>query len=197
MCPGIGAALASAYAAATVSTATTLASAAIASSLISGGVNMAQQRANMKAQEKYQAQRFEANKRLAAEAAQSQYGQIQLRETQERAASSQQIEEAARRRMQVEATATTAAGEGGAMGQSFDAILQEYSRQEGAYQSSIMSNFGGRRMVLGDQLDAVRIGEQGSVQQMLPQPTARPNYFEQALSIAGQSLGIASSVEWS
>ena len=144
----------------------------------------------MKAQEEWQHKRHEANKEIAAQAASTQYGQLQTQESQERAAASQQIEEAQRRALQVTGTATTAAGEGGAMGASFNTLLQDYARQESSYQAAVRTNVGWRTQFRIEQAEAVHTRQQGNIASTQPKPPEIPSYVGGGLQIAGNLLAL-------
>ena len=159
-----------------------------AASVIGTGVSLRQQAMNAEAQGKWQKQKYAANKLIAERAAITGYAQADKRLIQERAAASQQMEEAYRRQMKASGRAIVAAGEGGAMGQSFEVqVLGDYERQKGGFNAATLTNLG----YVGEQTaltkEGVRTGMQGRILSALPKPVQMPDYWGQSLSTIGST----------
>jgi hypothetical protein len=178
---------------AALTTAGIMASIGITSSVLGTGVSVYQQRQNAEAQAKWQKQKYAANKLIAERAAFTGYAQADKRLIQESAAASQRMEEAYRRQMKASGRAIVAAGEGGAMGQSFEVqVLGDYERQKGAFNAATLTNLG----YVGDQTtlskEQQRMGLAGRTLGALPKPVQMPSYLNAALAIGGQ-LGMSTS----
>ncbi len=158
-----------------------LAAAQIAST-VSGVVT---QRQNAKALEAFQEQRHSTNRAIAERAAGTQVVALQARQVQESEAAAREIELNARRAIQARGRATTAAGEAGAFGNSFNALINNFTLQESEYRNAVLRTNEQRREQLVFDLEAVRSGLHGRILSTLPQPVARPDYLGALFSIGG------------
>jgi hypothetical protein len=118
-----------------------------------------------------------------------QTSQAYKRMQQEREATGQEIREVARQSRRAQATGTVSAGEAGVTGKSVDAMLDDFERQELMYQTNIKRNQEWREDNTKDQLEAIRIGTQGRVEDLQFMPAQRPSFLGAALRIGGQVAG--------
>jgi len=118
-----------------------------------------------------------------------QTSQAYKRMQQEREATGQEIREVSRQSRRAQATGAVSAGEAGVTGKSVDAMLDDFERQELMYQTNIKRNQEWREDNTKDQLEAIRIGTQGRIEQLQFMPAQRPSFLGAALRIGGQVAG--------
>lgn len=121
-------------------------------------------------------------------AAMQQMADIRQRESQEAEAISRKQLEATIEGKRARSTATVAAGDSGASGQSVDALLNDMAMQEGRYKEA-----------LGRQKDFISTGADLNVESIKTgtannnirtgQPVAQPNYLANALQIGADIFG--------
>ena len=105
---------------------------------------------------------------------------------QEREAAGQEIREVSRQSRRAQATGSVSAGEAGVTGKSVDAMLDDFERQELMYQTNVKRNQEWREDNVADQLEAIRIGTQGRIENLQFMPAHRPSFLGAALRIGGQ-----------
>ena len=115
-----------------------------------------------------------------------QTSQAYKRMQQEREATGQEIREVSRQSRRAQATGAVSAGEAGVTGKSVDAMLDDFERQELMYQTNIKRNQEWREDNTKDQLEAIRIGTQGRIEDLQFMPAQRPSFLGAALRIGGQ-----------
>ena len=174
---------AAAPAAATTATAATTAMSAstalqIAGTAVSFAGQQSQARASQRAADQG-AQRALENYKI-------QTGQAYRRLGQERMAAAQEISEVARASRRAQSTATVSAGEAGVGGKSVDALLDDFERQELFYAEDVRTNLGFTEANIQDQLESIRVGTQGRIEDLQSRVIQRPSFLGAALRIGGQ-----------
>lgn len=115
-----------------------------------------------------------------------QTGQAYRRLEQERMAAAQEISEVARQSRRAQSTATVSAGEAGVGGKSVAALLDDFERQELFYAENVRTNLGFTEANIQDQLESIRIGTQGRIEDLQSRVIQRPSFLGAALRIGGQ-----------
>lgn len=107
-----------------------------------------------------------------------------------------EMQKASKKAREVRATATVSAGEAGVSGLSVQAILDDYSRQEGAYRYGLQRQ--GEQQDIGREL-RLKDGQMQSYNNLLSinKPIAQPNYVGSALEGAKTGMSVYSfGTEW-
>lgn len=163
-------------------------SAGIGLSVAANAANFAQQSAQANAADDYQNAVHERNTELQRRNAQQQFSQLSIRRLEEREAAAREIDSVAREARLARGSARVAAGEAGVQGNSVDAFLDDFTRQELEFQEATLRNEEFRdRQLLFDQ-EAVRTGQEARTLSTLPQPVTRPSFLGAGLNIVADSL---------
>ena len=115
-----------------------------------------------------------------------QTGQAYRRLEQERMAAAQEISDVARASRRAQSTAIVSAGEAGVGGKSVDAMLDDFERQELLYAEKVRTNLGFTEANVQDQLESIRVGTQGRIEDLQSRVIQRPSFLGAALRIGGQ-----------
>ena len=115
-----------------------------------------------------------------------QTGQAYRRLEQERMAAAQEISDVARASRRAQSTAIVSAGEAGVGGKSVDAMLDDFERQELFYAENVRTNLGFTEANVQDQLESIRVGTQGRIEDLQSRVNQRPSFLGAALRIGGQ-----------
>ncbi len=143
------------------------------------------QQQQAKSQDAWNRHREEIGTARALENYKLQTGQALKRVQQDRQAAANEISEVARQSRRAQATGTVSAGEAGVAGKSVQAVLDDFERQELFYATNVRSNQEWREDNIADQLEAVRIGTQGRIEDLQFMPAQRPSFLGAALRIGG------------
>ena len=143
------------------------------------------QRQQAKAQDAMNRQRQELGTARALENFGLQTGQAYKRMQQDRQAAAEEISQVSRQSRRAQATGAVAAGEAGVAGKSVQAMLDDFERQELFYTTNVRSNLDWKEDNVADQLEAIRIGTQGRIEQLQFMPAQRPSFLGAALRIGG------------
>jgi len=141
-----------------------------------------------KAQDAFNSQRQALGTERALQNYRLQTSQAYKRIQQEREATGQEIREVSRQSRRAQSTGAVSAGEAGVTGKSVDAMLDDFERQELMYQTDLKRNQEWKEENIADQLEAVRIGTQGHIEDLQFMPAQRPSFLGAALRIGG-SIG--------
>ena len=157
--------------------------------LASAGMSAAQTFMSFSAQaEQANAQNraYEQNVTNARASYNNSIAQRQVRVAQEQDAAHLDKEQAARESQRRKATATVSAGEAGVGGLSVEALLAEYDRTNGEYQTSVNRQLGYNVQHLDSQIEGARIQTQGRFNSF--QRAEGPSATALALSLTGDGL---------
>ena len=184
MCfPLIGAAIAPAASAGMQA----LIGASVVSGFASPLVSYAGQRKQAKQQAAYQAQASAAERQRFLQEQTS----IRMRQAQEQEAVGRELEQVSQKSQAALARAKVSAGEAGVAGASVQALMDDYTRQEGAYRSALL-----RQQELGQVATAMGLEQAGFAttqrQIGINQPISRPSFLTaglQSLSGGLSSIG--------
>ena len=144
------------------------------------------QRQQAKSQDAMNRQRQELGTERALQNYGLQTGQAYKRMQQDRQAAAEEISQVSRQSRRAQATGAVAAGEAGVAGKSVQAMLDDFERQELFYTTNVRSNLEWKEDNTKDQLEAIRIGTQGRIEDLQFMPTSRPSFLGAALRIGGQ-----------
>jgi hypothetical protein len=186
MCiPAIGAAIVGAKAAAGMSAgALALVSASTVASVASPLVGYAGQRRMAKQQAAYQAQASAAERQRFLQEQTS----IRMRQAQEQEAVGRELEQVSQKSQQALARARVSAGEAGVAGASVQALMDDYTRQEGAYRSALL-----RQQELGGLATGMGLEQAGFAttqrQIGINQPVSKPSALTAGLRTISSGLG--------
>ena len=138
-----------------------------------------------KSQDAFNSQRQALGTERALQNYRLQTSQAYKRIQQEREATGQEIREVSRQSRRAQSTGAVSAGEAGVTGKSVDAMLDDFERQELMYQTDLKRNQEWKEENIADQLEAVRIGTQGHIEDLQFMPAQRPSFLGAALRIGG------------
>ena len=156
-----------------------------AMTVASTAVSYQGQRQQAKAQDAMNRQGQELGTARALENYGLQTGQAYKRMQQDRQAAAEEISQVSRQSRRAQATGAVAAGEAGVAGKSVQAMLDDFERQELFYTTNVRSNLDWKEDNVADQLEAIRIGTQGRIEQLQFMPAQRPSFLGAALRIGG------------
>mgnify|MGYP003134162114 CR=1 FL=1 len=143
------------------------------------------QRQQAKAQDAMNRQRQKLGTARALENFGLQTSQAYKRLQQDRQAAAEEISQVSRQSRRAQATGAVAAGEAGVTGKSVQAMLDDFERQELFYTTNVRSNLDWKEDNVADQLEAIRIGTQGRIEDLQFMPAQRPSFLGAALRIGG------------
>jgi len=148
------------------------------------GLSISGQRQAAKAQAKYQKQASAAE----AQRASQQMSAERIQEAFQNEERSREIQVAANKAREARSRATVAAGESGVAGQSVDALLNDFTRQEATYRFGLQRQ--GQQMAVARDLRLKDMGLQSyNTQIAINKPIAQPDYAGALLS--GVSTGLS------
>lgn len=158
-----------------------------ATGMMVAGMAMQYQGQNRQAREQdaFNRQRQELGTARALENYTLQTGQAYKGMQQYRQAAAEEISQVSRQSRRAQATGAVSAGESGVTGKSVQAMLDDFERQELFYTTNVRSNLDWREENTADQLEAIRMGTQGRIEQLQFMPAQRPSFLGAALRIGG------------
>ena len=152
------------------------------------------QRQQAKSQDAMNRQRQELGTARALENFGLQTSQAYKRMQQDRQAAAEEISQVSRQSRRAHATGAVAAGEAGVAGKSVQAMLDDFERQELFYTTNVRSNLDWKEDNVEDQLEAIRIGTQGRIEDLQFMPAQRPSFLGAALRIGETMAGYYASL---
>ena len=155
------------------------------------GVQYAGARQQAKAQARYQAQAAAAERQRFLQEQTS----IRMRQAQEQEAVGRELEQVSRKSREAMARAGVSAGEAGVAGASVQALMDDYTRQEGAYRQALL-----RQQELGQVATAMGLEQAGFATQQrqigIRQPISRPSGLAAGLGAISAGLsGFATGMD--
>lgn len=156
----------------------------------SGGAQYLGARRQAKQQAAYQAQASAAERQRFLQEQTS----IRMRQAQEQEAVGRELEQVSRKSQQALARARVSAGEAGVAGASVQALMDDYTRQEGSYRSALL-----RQQELGQVATGMGLEQAGfattqrqiGINQPINRPSALTSLLQTATSAAGAyALGL-------
>ena len=183
MCfPAIGVAL-GAQAGTAAATQLGIAATTAAIGAASAGMQFAGARRQAKQQAAYQAQASAAERQRFLQEQTS----IRMRQAQEQEAVGRELQQVSRKSQEALARARVSAGEAGVAGASVQALMDDYTRQEGAYRSALL-----RQQELGQVATGMGLEQAGFAttqrQIGINQPINRPSALTAGLQVLGSGL---------
>lgn len=169
--------------AAAAGAATTALSASTMLSVAGTAVGFIGQQQQARAQDAMNRQRQELGTQRALENYKLQTTQAYRRLSQEREAAANEISQVARQSRRAQAVGVVSAGEAGVQGKSVEAMLDDFERQELFYQTKVRRELEFKEANIADQLEAIRIGTQGRIENLQFMPAQRPSFLGAALRI--------------
>tara|TARA_R100000808_G_scaffold13906_1_gene33288 strand:- start:1733 stop:2290 length:558 start_codon:yes stop_codon:yes gene_type:complete len=148
-------------------------------------INFIGQQQEARAQDRMNRQRQQLGTQRALENYKLQTSQAYRRLSQEREAAANEIGEVARQSRRAQAVGVVSAGEAGVTGKSVNAMLDDFERQELFYQTKVRRELEFKEGNITDQLEAIRIGTQGRIENLQFMPAQRPSFLGAALRIGG------------
>ena len=146
---------------------------------------------NANAYQKYQ---YEETQRLATDNLMNQYRQIGLRQVEESAAFSQQVTSVQNESIQALSQAAVRSGESGVYGNSVDALMMDFRKQQTESVGNLELNYAMR----GRQIQAQALGLQGQAESQInrtvPQYQMTPSIISPILQTAGAGFGMAANL---
>lgn len=163
-------------------------------SIVSTGVSIGTSALNQQRQGRFEEQQFEATKKNADAAALTSYAQLQERQREEAAKAAQSIDQSARQAVAARGAARVNAGESGAVGNSADALQNEFVASELGYQHAIIRNQAFLDSQFKSEMESVQLQQTGRIQQAQPQPVPMPDYAGMLINGASNYLSIKKSL---
>ena len=145
------------------------------------GLNILQQGASARAQNRFQQKQFVDNRDEAIRAMVQEFTGVQTRVTEERTATTQALEEL--RRQSSEALGTIKASTTNVEGASVEALLRDYERQETIRIGVAEMNLKGFENRAQMELEAIRGKAQSRISGGIAQPVQTPNLLNAAIQI--------------
>ena len=164
---------------------------AAAVQVAAAGAQFAGQRQQAKAQARYQAQAAAAERQRFLQEQTS----MRMRQAQEQEAVGRELEQVSRKSQEALARARVSAGEAGVAGASVQALMDDYTRQEGAYREALL-----RQQELGGVATGMGLEQAGFAttqrQIGIAQPISRPSALTAGLqAISGGLSGYAAGLD--
>jgi hypothetical protein len=166
-----------------------IAIAGVAISAASTGVAVYGQQQQADAQNEMAARRQELGTARALENYANQTRQARDRQLQEREAAAHEINTVHREARRRIATAQVAAGEGGVAGASLTHLMNDFHRKDLEFATNVNRNLQFREANIEDQLESIRSGTQGQIENLMYMPTPGPSFLGAALRIGSSALG--------
>lgn len=166
-----------------------IALAAAATSIAATGAGYAGQYQAAQAQGEYGASMYAANARAARLNYQNQLSSLDTRMDQERAAAVQAGEGNFVAAQQAKGAAAASAAERGVQGNSVDALLSDFDRQEAWNAESIKTNYRWTAQQAQEEKKSARANAQRAISSGTPPPVQMPPLLGAALSIGSQAFG--------
>ena len=162
----------------------------VAAVMVAGQVMQYQgQNRQARQQDAFNAQRQELGTARALENYTLQTGQAYKGMQQYRQSAAEEISQVSRQSRRAQSTGAVSAGESGVTGKSVQAMLDDFERQELFYITNVQSNLKWKEENTSDQLEAIRMGTQGRIEQLQFMPAPRPSFLGAALRIGGTIAG--------
>ena len=169
--------------------------ASLATSAAAAGMSYAGQKQASDDANKYQKFQYEETQRLATNNLMLQYEQIGLRQREEGQAFAQQMQVIQSEGMQALGQAAVKSGESGVYGNSVEALMNDFRRQQTDSVANLELNYAMR----GRQIQAQALGFQGqaetTINKSIPQYQAAPSIVTPLLQTAGAGLNTAAMLQ--
>jgi len=179
----------SAAATSAATTAAVMANLMIAMSVASTAVGFIGQQQQVNAQNAMMAQRQELGTASALENYANQTKQARERQLQEREAAANEINTVHREARRRIATAEVSGAEGGVAGASLTHLVNNFHRQDLEFATNVRRNLQFREANIEDQLESVRSGAQGRIENLMYIPQQQPSFLGAGLRIGSAVLG--------
>lgn len=175
---------------------TTIAALGLVMSAASAGVGYYGQRQAAEAQQDYQDRMYSETAKQAYEAYSHNLRQIANRTEQERAAMMDRTTDNAIEGMSARASTRVAMGEAGVAGNTVEALLLDFERQEAINKLQLETNFGWLSQQAEEDKKGAAAQAQARVSGATPGPVAMPSALAAGLSIAGSSLNTFDTIAY-
>lgn len=172
-----------------------LAAVGIGMSLAGAGANYAQQSAVTSEARKLNEQMSARNQAMINASAANSYAATSAKLQQERIKAGDAVERVAQDALAARARVRAAGAEAGVGGGSLDALLNDYTRQEGNYVAGVTTNLQFAETQYGLDMTAIRIGQEGRLLNATPDYIPQPNLFTSALGAFTGALSTGLSID--
>jgi len=169
----------------------------IASTAMSGiaaGMSYIGQKQAVDAQNSYQKYQYEETQRLANDNLLQQYRQLGLRRQEEQTAFAQQVQQIDYEGRQAMGQAAVRQGESGIYGNSFDALMMDFRRQQSEAVSNASLNYAMRDRQIGLEAQGFRSQAESQVIRATPLYQAQPSIVTPVLQTLGSGFGMAANL---
>jgi len=164
--------------------------AGVAASGAAAGLSYYAQDQQSKSSNDFQKYQYEQTQRLANENLLLQYKQIGLRQGEERVAMSQQIQQIQREGYSALGEAAVQSADSGVYGNSVDALMSDFRRQQSESTSNAELNYLMRSRQINMEMKGMAGQAEGQVIRSLPQYSAAPSIFSPILQTMGSAFGM-------
>jgi hypothetical protein len=163
--------------------------ASIAMSVASTAAAFYGQQQQAKAQDAFNRQRQQLGTQRALANYANQTRQARERQIQQREAAANEINEVNREARKRIATAHVAGSDAGIAGGSLETLMNDFHRQQLEFGTNVRRNMQFSDSNIEDQLESVRLGAQGNIENLQFMPAARPSFLGAGLRIGSAVLG--------
>lgn len=168
--------------------------AGVAASGAAAAVSFKAQSDAVSSQNDYQKYQYEQTQRLANENLLLQYKQIGLRQGEERVAMSQQIQQIQREGYAALGEAAVQSADSGVYGNSVDALMSDFRRQQSESTSNAELNYLMRSRQINMEMKGMAGQAEGQVIRSMPQYAADPSILSPILQTMGGAFGMMGSL---
>jgi hypothetical protein len=137
---------------------------------------------------------YEQTQRLARENLVNQYKMVGLRQIEERAAMAQQMQVIQSETMQALGEATVRSGDAGVYGNSINALMMDFRRQQAESVGNASLNYMMRERQLQMEQTGLRSQSEANIIRSMPQYTMEPSILSPILQTAGAGFGLAANL---
>lgn len=151
------------------------------------GANFLQGSQAARAQNKFGKAQYAANKEEAIKAMVESFKGGQTRINQERLSTSQALQELSRQA--AEARGAVKASSTSVSGNSVDALIADYTRQEAIREEVLSTNLANTETEITQGFDVIRANTESRIRSGIPQPVQQPSFLNAAIQIGAAGLG--------
>lgn len=151
------------------------------------GANFIQGSQAARAQNRFGKAQYAANKEEAIKAMVESFKGGQTRISQERVSTAQALQELTRQA--AEARGTVKAQSSTVSGNSVDALIDDYTRQEAIREEVLSTNLANTETEIIQGFDVIRSNTESRIRSGIPQPVQQPSFLNAAIQIGSSALG--------
>lgn len=158
--------------------------------VVSAGAQAAQAAHEEEKQKEWQQQQEERARQHALAQARLAAAQIQTQHAADTAQAAIEVEQNTRSAEAAKASATVTAGEVGAFGRNFEALLGEFSLQQAEFQTAVEMNLGTRNAFAQIGLQQAELNRDAAIMNAMRPPIPKPKYANFAIQGLGTGLSV-------